>query len=124
MEVTAKARRSGDWWAVEVPEVDGLFTQAKRLEQIPDMVADAVALLEDVPAESVHVRLDPVMDQGTVDALASLSLVRAEADRASRRAALLSRRIASGLRGSGLSYRDIGSIMHISHQRARQLVEG
>lgn len=60
MEVTAKAQRVGDWWAVEVPEVEGLFTQAKRLEQIPDMVADATALLENVPAESVKVTVDAV----------------------------------------------------------------
>lgn len=45
MDVTATATRSGDWWAVEVAEIPGLFTQAKRLEQIPELVADAAALL-------------------------------------------------------------------------------
>ena len=58
MKVTAKVTKSGDWWAVEVPEVDGAFTQARRLDQIPDMVADAVHLLTDVPAEDVEVTLD------------------------------------------------------------------
>jgi hypothetical protein len=43
MKVTAQARRTGDWWAVEVPEVDDVFTQANRLDQVPAMVADAVA---------------------------------------------------------------------------------
>ena len=32
MKVTAEATRSGGWWAVEVPEVDGAFTQACRLD--------------------------------------------------------------------------------------------
>lgn len=61
MQVTALACRSGDWWALEVPEIDGALTQAKRLDQIPEMVADAVSLLEDVPAEQVVVRV--VMDR-------------------------------------------------------------
>ena len=25
-----KARRSGDWWALEVPDLPGVFSQAKR----------------------------------------------------------------------------------------------
>ena len=58
MKVTAKVTKSGDWWAVEVPEVDGAFTQARQLDQIPDMVADAVHLLTDVPAGDVEVTLD------------------------------------------------------------------
>ncbi|WP_415395536.1 hypothetical protein ACMTN4_10105 [Rhodococcus globerulus] len=58
MKVTAKVTKSGDWWAVEVPEVDGAFTQARRLDQIPGMVADAVHLLTDVPAGDVEVTLD------------------------------------------------------------------
>lgn len=58
MNVTAKAQRSGGWWAVEVPEIDGLFTQAKCLGQIPAVVADAAALLEDVSAESVEVTVE------------------------------------------------------------------
>ncbi|MEH6797620.1 MAG: hypothetical protein V7694_26225, partial [Rhodococcus sp. (in: high G+C Gram-positive bacteria)] len=65
MKVTAKATRSGQWWAVEVPEVDGAYTQARRLDQIPKMVADAVSLLEDVPADTVEVDLD--IDLGVPD---------------------------------------------------------
>ena len=33
MEVTAEVSRSGAWWAVEVPEVPGAFTQAERLDR-------------------------------------------------------------------------------------------
>ena len=58
MKVTAHAVRSGDWWSVDVPEVDGLFTQARRLDQIPAMVADAGELLTDIPAAEFEVTLD------------------------------------------------------------------
>ena len=43
MEVTAVCRRSGNWWAVEIPEVEGAFTQARRLDQVADMAADGAA---------------------------------------------------------------------------------
>ncbi len=38
MKVTAKVTHTGDWWAIAVPEVPGLFTQAKRLDQVEEMV--------------------------------------------------------------------------------------
>lgn len=35
---TARVKRSGDWWAVTVPQVPGLFTQGRTLAEIKDMV--------------------------------------------------------------------------------------
>jgi predicted RNase H-like HicB family nuclease len=55
MKVTAYVTRSDGWWAVEVPEVPGLFTQARTLDQVPAMVIDAVALMTGVPEASVIV---------------------------------------------------------------------
>ena len=45
MNVNAIAVQSGDWWAIEVPEIPGLFTQVRRLDEAPRMVRDAAALL-------------------------------------------------------------------------------
>ena len=67
MKVTANAVRDGGWWVVEVPEVDGAFTQARRLDQVPAMVADAVSLLEGIPAGQVEVDLE--VDLGDPTAL-------------------------------------------------------
>ncbi|MEH3033644.1 MAG: hypothetical protein PGN07_06315 [Aeromicrobium erythreum] len=55
MKVTAYATRSDGWWSVTVPEVDGALTQARSLEEVPGMVADAVSLLEDVSVDDVEV---------------------------------------------------------------------
>lgn len=55
MKVTAKVQRSGQWWAVHVPEVDGAFTQARKLDEVADIVRDAVSLLEDVPVGDIDV---------------------------------------------------------------------
>jgi predicted RNase H-like HicB family nuclease len=66
MQVTAKAKRSGDWWAVEAPEIPGLFTQAKRLDQVADMVADAAEMLGHAHVEVV---VEPQLSPADRDAL-------------------------------------------------------
>jgi len=65
MKVTAHACRSGRWWAVEifdVPEVGALHTQARRLDQIPAMAADAVASVLEIDPASVEVDVEVVAE--------------------------------------------------------------
>lgn len=56
----ATARRSGEWWAVEV-NGEEYHSQAKRLDQVPEMAADVVALLTGQPAGSVEVTVVPIL---------------------------------------------------------------
>ena len=43
---TARCRRSGRWWAIEVADVNGsIYTQARRLDGVEAMVRDVGALL-------------------------------------------------------------------------------
>ena len=58
----ATARRSGDWWAIEVPGVQGVHSQAKRLDQVESMAREAIALMLDVPEDSFDVILVPELD--------------------------------------------------------------
>lgn len=55
MDVTAVVERSGRWWVITVPEVEGAVTQARRLDQVPHMAADAVAVLLDIDIADVTV---------------------------------------------------------------------
>ena len=48
---TAVARRAGDWWAISVPELKGVHTQARRLSRVEAMARDAIALMLDVPPD-------------------------------------------------------------------------
>lgn len=124
MKVTAHATRSGDWWAVEVPEVDGVFTQAKRLDQVASEVADAVGLLEDVDPATVEVEV--IARLGTADdtAVAALRLERDRLEAEQLALAADARLIAASLvRKAGLSLRDAGQMLGISHQRVAQLLE-
>lgn len=43
-KVTAVVTSSGDWFAVEVPEIGGLFTQVRRLDEVEGMVKDAAKM--------------------------------------------------------------------------------
>lgn len=123
MKVTAKATRDSGWWVVEVPEVDGALTQARRLDQIPAMVADAVSLLEDIPAEDVEVELD--YDLGDADALDEARQARAQVEAAARaqeEAARASRAAVAHLRHrTKLSVRDTAVVLGVSPQRVSQL---
>jgi predicted RNase H-like HicB family nuclease len=51
----AVCTRAGDWWAVDVPSVPGLHTQARRPEEVEAIVRDALALLLEVPSDSFDV---------------------------------------------------------------------
>lgn len=62
--------------------MDGAFTQARRLDQIPAMVADAVSLLEDVPAAEVEMELD--VDLGDPAVLEEALRARVQVEAAAR----------------------------------------
>lgn len=61
--LTARCARSDGWWAIDVPEVPGLFTQARRLDQVATAVLDAAALLTGHPEADVDVTVVPVLDE-------------------------------------------------------------
>jgi len=50
---TARCERVGDWWAISVPELKGVNTQARRLEKVDAMVRDTIALFFYFPTAKV-----------------------------------------------------------------------
>lgn len=122
MKVTAAVTRSGSWWAVAVPEVEGAFTQAKRLDQVPRIVADAVALLTDVSPDDVVVDVQTEMPADVQMHLTRAASLRSESAQANSQAAIEVRAAARELANRGLPLRDVGSLLGVSYQRAHQLV--
>jgi predicted RNase H-like HicB family nuclease len=116
---TAVCRRSGDWWAISVPEIKGVHTQARRLDQAEDMAREAIALMLDVVPDSFDVDLRPeVPDEVTVALNA-----RQEAERAEERANRVTRDAITSLLARGLTVRDAGSLLHLSPQRVSQIAQ-
>lgn len=120
MRVTAT--RSGDWWAIEA-EHDGqpIYTQAKRLDQIEELVRDAFATLDvDLADESIDVV--PVI--GSSDVAEAARTASKEAAQAAKAASESMRRAVSRLQGDGLPVRDVAILLDISPQRVSQLSAG
>lgn len=121
-KLTARAERGTGWWVIEVPEIEGLLTQAKSLGQVPAMVKDAAALLTGEPEESFEVEVVPVIADGVREHLDAARQLFDEAARARHSAAEQSRLAARELAASGLTVRDVGAVLGVSFQRAHQLI--
>ena len=55
--------RSCDWWAITVPALRGVFSQARNLDELPAAAREAIAMMLDVdPAEvgPIDVRVQPL----------------------------------------------------------------
>ena len=61
------ARRGDEWWGIRVRELDWVFSQARRLEDVADEARDAIAAYYDVaPSEVGEVVVDEVITAGAV----------------------------------------------------------
>ena len=116
--VTAIARRYDDWWAIEVPEIPGLFTQVRRLDQVAAMVKDAAATLN-VKVNGVKVtpklsEQDELMLQRMLDA-------KSAAIKTQEEASMLMRETVRILRNQGLTVRDVAELTGVTPQRISSL---
>ena len=117
-DVTARVTRSEGWWAISVEEIPGLFTQARRLDQVANMVRDAASLLG-VEVDAVEVL--PVLDSDSQRMLEELEAARREAEEKRCISSSLTRQIIRRFREEGLTLRDIASLVGLSQQRVAVL---
>jgi len=117
----ATAERDGDWWFIQVPDL-GRATQVRRLDQADAMVRDLVALIEGVPEDSFDVELIPAVAAEIQEALLRAQAAKGRAAVAQAEASSAQRHVARQLTGIGLTNRDVGRLLEISHQRVAQLL--
>lgn len=120
---TAHVRREGRWWMVEVPEIDGL-TQARHLREAELMARELIAVTLGLELDEVAVRVT-VSKIGDVDVDRALTRINAERSMAvliDLLAAEDTRDLAVSLKGQGLTLRDIGAVLGVSHQRVDQIL--
>jgi len=118
--------RYGKWWMVAVPELD-LLTQARRLSEVETSARECIAVWLDARLSTVKVHLafassDEVKLDGLDAELAALAQEKGELERLSKVTSEKSKRIAKLLRDANVPVRDIGTVLHVSHQRAHQLI--
>jgi predicted RNase H-like HicB family nuclease len=119
------AERSGTWWAAHVPEVQGVHTQARRLEHVEQEAREAIALMLDVEPDSIAVKVEPTLPSNVnelVKAAFAAHVATEEAQLKEREAARdAARALVVDL---GLPQRDAGKILGVTHQRVQQILAG
>ena len=116
------ATHAGDWWALEVPGVPGAFSQARRLDQAEDAAREAIALLLDVPADTVEVEVEARIEGPSGELLHVARDARAAAELAQEEARATTLAAVRAFAGQGMTVRDIGRLIGVSHQQAAKLL--
>lgn len=119
---TAVAQRDGSWWAISVPEVDGIFSQARRLDRVEYMARDAISLMLEVPPDSFDVEVVENHDPPTQEVIDDILSIREAVAAMRRETGAKTRDAVLALHKSGYPQRDIGRMVGISHQRVAQLL--
>lgn len=118
--VTAE-RGHGAWWVTECAEL-GCVSQVRRLSQVADDIREALAFQSGLAEDAFDIVVVPVLPTAYVEAAQEAEAQREAAAMAQSRAAELARESARALHAAGLTLRDIGTVMGVSHQRAAQLL--
>lgn len=116
------AERDGKFWFLRVPELPGVFTQVRRLEQAPEMVRDAIALMLDVPVETFDVDVQPALDPDLAELIASTQRIRnAAAHFVNGSNTRLASTVHALVGQQQLTVRDAAALLDLSFQRVAQL---
>lgn len=115
-----RAERDGKYWVIWIDGV--LRTQAKREREIELMARDWLSLMNDRDAESFELDIEVVIPRAAQQHLERARELREASARARVEAARETAAAALVLHESGLTVREIGPLLHVSHQRAQQLV--
>lgn len=118
---TARAAREENWWTVTVDEVPGLFTQARRLDQIPALVQDALALFPEVETNPEQAQINVIPDPAFAKTAANVVKLQRASQDAQEKATAAARAAAADFYRRGLTYRDIGKLLGVSFQHAQKL---
>lgn len=124
-EYSVEARRSGGWWALSVPDLPGVHSQVRRLEQADGMVRDAISLAFGVRPEEVKTCAPiPIVNPKVDDLLRTTRADREQLVELRRTVDTLSRKLAHDMADEGISVRDIANVLQVSFQHAAKLAKG
>jgi hypothetical protein len=118
---TARVERGEKFWLVTVPEIERT-TQARTLREVEPMARDLIAVMEQVDPHSFELTADIVFPAVAYEHWTRAALLREQAARSQAEAAEEARTAALTLAELGLTVRDVGAMLGVSHQRAAQLI--
>lgn len=118
---TARATRNEGSWSIRIDEEPGIITQTRRLDQIPDMVRDALELFLELSQDPSTATINVIVNNELNTRITAARKATEAAQKAQEEAAQQLRSVATDLRNQGLSLRDVGHLLGVSFQRAQQL---
>lgn len=116
---SAKARREGRYWVVDVDGVG--VTQGRSLAEARTMAADLVVAVREVDPAAVVVDMEIALPAGLDVKVKRAKKSRQQLEDLQRQVGDLGRGVVEGLRGAGLSGKDVAVVLGISEQRVSQL---
>ncbi len=124
-KTTTTYRATAEWggyaWVATVVGYADVFTQAKRLEQLPERLSEVMHLMTGkkiAPNKwELDVQYGKLGDQAT-----EIRKLRVEVEEAEQQLSERTAKVARALRAQGMNLRDIGTLMGVSYQRIHQLV--
>ena len=121
-QFTSIARKDGRWWVVQCEQHPGAISQVARLDQAQEHQREAIAFVANLPQETIVVTVRAVLDPAITLEIQAADKLREEAESAAGLSATRRRHAALAMKAAGLTVRDIGTVLHVSHQRAHQLL--
>lgn len=120
--VTAERTSRGVWTLVE-PTL-GAVSEVRSLAHAAADMVEPVAYLAGLPESEVEINVVPALPVEISERLEQVESARREAEEANSRAASEYRAAVRALHDDGVTYRDIGALLGVSHQRVAQLAKG
>jgi predicted RNase H-like HicB family nuclease len=114
-------RTPDGWWYIEVPEVEGAMTQAKRLDQIEHTTRDLLSLALEVAPDAFDLDVRVTVPEDIRAALDEVKRARSTATKAEAAAREASSTAVAMMVDAGLPQRDIGKLLGVTHQRIAQI---
>lgn len=120
-----RVSREGRWWVAEVDGVPGGATEVRRLTELDTEVRDLLSGLLDLAEDEVELDYDfrPAFGEDAADAWKHFLAERDELYRRQTELDEQRRTVVRALHDQGVSTRDLGELLDLSHQRVSQLLD-
>jgi hypothetical protein len=119
LNYSVTAEQDGRFWFISVPAI-GHFTQARNVGEIEEMARDLIELM--TGGADIELDVTFILAPSVREHLDRAAEARQAEEAARTLAAAELRAAAKDLRSRRMSYKDVGAVLSVSHQRAHQLV--
>lgn len=114
MTYKVEVQPDGPYWSIWVPAIRRV-TQAKRLKDVDMMAKDLIYVMTDEKDPAIEIEMKLPAE------VAEAKKLKEEAEKADAKARESQTSVVKKLHRKGMPYRDIGTLLGISYQRAQQL---